>query len=151
MLGEQTLIKPATKLTEMPFPPHPPPPSHAASVKCYFHPALSDTFLLPMMPRHFAFLLLYYPITKPPSPTDSINPHDFPLFQIPPQKQRPIQNRSPLTQTLQTSPSGGNLKPPEDAFSYLSERYPSFLGVPSLLITNKSDTVPVAGFFLIWL
>lgn len=94
------------------------------------------------MPRHFCFflLLLYYPITEPPSPTDSIQSPVTPLFQIPPQKQRPIQNRSPLTQTLQTS-SGGNLNLTEDAFSYLSERYPSFLGVPSLLITNKSDTV----------
>lgn len=56
-----------------------PTPSHAASVKCYFHPALSDTFLLPMMPRHFAFLLLYYPITKPPSPLTASNPR-LPLF-----------------------------------------------------------------------
>lgn len=110
----------------IPPPPPPPAPSHAASVRCHIHSALSDTFLLPMMPRHTLLLLLDYPITESPSPTDSIQSPVTPLFQIPPQKQRPIQNRSPLTQTLQTS-SGGNLNLTEDAFSYLSERYPSFL------------------------
>lgn len=39
-------------------------PNHAASVKCHIYPALRDTFLLPMMPRH---TLLFSFITRLPN------------------------------------------------------------------------------------
>ena len=60
MLEEETLIKPATKLTETLFFA----PSHAASVRCHIHSALSDNFFLPMMPRH---TLLFSFITRLPN------------------------------------------------------------------------------------